>query len=165
MRIKVATQASQSLISSSTMLSEAVVSKRKLNVEKVFRKVAHHLDHNLRDDLIYLLIFVVFLALIINKMSKLESLRDYAKFRILDDMVSIVKKHVIGDRDYLILVMDTSALKVFSSCCKLFDIYRAGLYHIERLEKKRKKYPNTNAIYLISPTKESIDRLIDDFAK
>ena len=98
-------------------------------------------------------------------MYKLESLRDYAKFWILVDMVSIVKKHVIGDRDYLILVMDTSALKVFSSCCKLFDIYKAGLYHIERLEKKRKKYPNTNAIYLISPTKESIDRLIDDFAK
>jgi syntaxin-binding protein 1 len=98
-------------------------------------------------------------------MSKQETLRDYAKYRILDDMVRVVKRHVMGDREYLILVMDTSALKVFSSCCKLFDVYKAGLYHIERLEKKRKKYPNSNAIYLISPTKESIDRLIDDFAK
>jgi hypothetical protein len=97
--------------------------------------------------------------------ANLHSLRDYAKFRILDDMVGIVKRHVLGDREYLILVMDTSALKVFSSCCKLFDVYKAGLYHIERLEKKRKKYPNTNAIYLISPTEESINRLIEDFNK
>jgi len=72
---------------------------------------------------------------------QLTTLRSYAKWRILNDMIDCVKKHTIGDKDYIILVMDTSALKVFSSCCKLFEVYKAGLYHIERLEKKRKKYP------------------------
>jgi len=37
------------------------------------------------------------------------------------------------------------------------------MYHIERLEKKRKKYPKTDAIYFISPNKLSIQRLLDDF--
>ena len=92
-------------------------------------------------------------------------MRDYAKYRLLDDMVTKVKRHVVGSKDYLILVMDASALKVFSSCCKMFDMYNAGLYHIERLEVVRKKYPNTNAIYLISPTEASIQHLLKDFQK
>ena len=69
------------------------------------------------------------------------TLRSYAKWRILNDMVDQCKKRTRFDRDYIILVMDSSALKVFSSCCKMFDVYKAGLYHIERLEKRRKKYP------------------------
>jgi syntaxin-binding protein 1 len=78
-------------------------------------------------------------------------------------MVTKVRRHVVGSKDYLILVMDASALKVFSSCCKMFDMYNVGLYHIERLEVARKKYPHTNAIYLISPTLQSIERMIKDF--
>lgn len=96
---------------------------------------------------------------------ELTTLRSYAKWRILNDMLDCVKKHAVCNRDYLILIMDSSALKVFSSCCKLFDVYRAGLYHIERLEKKRKKYPRTDAIYFISPTKDSIEYLLNDFRK
>jgi len=71
-------------------------------------------------------------------------------------MIGTAKKRALYDREYLILVMDSSALKVFSSCCKMFDVYQAGMYHIERLEKKRKKYPKTDAIYFISPNKLSI---------
>lgn len=98
---------------------------------------------------------------------EINSLRDHAKQRILKEMVNTAKKNARGSdqvKDYLILVMDSSALKVFSSCCKLFDVYKAGLYHIERLEKARKKYPSTNAIYLISPTRTSLERLFKDFA-
>ena len=90
-------------------------------------------------------------------------LRYYAKTRILNDMIGTAKKRALYDREYLILVMDSSALKVFSSCCKMFEVFGAGLYHIERLEKKRKKYPKTDAIYFISPNKLSIQRLLDDF--
>ena len=100
-----------------------------------------------------------------NSGTELTTLRSYAKWRILIDMLDCVKKHAVCSRDDLILIMDSSALKVFSSCCKLFDVYRAGLYHIERLEKKRKKYPKTDAIYFISPTKESIECLLNDFRK
>ena len=84
------------------------------------------------------------------------TLRSYAKWRILNDMLDLCKRRTRYDRDYFILVMDASALKVFSSCCKMFEVYKAGIYQIERLEKKRKKYPYTDAIYLISPTRHSI---------
>ena len=95
-----------------------------------------------------------------------HSLRDFAKHRILKEMMETVRRHISkGDKEYIILVMDASALKVFSSCCKLLDMYNAGLYHIERLEKKRKKYPSTHAIYFISPTEDSIGMLIKDFVK
>jgi syntaxin-binding protein 1 len=56
-------------------------------------------------------------------------------------------------------------LRVFSSCCKFFDVYKANLYHIERLEVKRKRFPNTDAVYFISPTAESIDHLLKDFGE
>ena len=52
---------------------------------------------------------------------------------------------------------------MFSSCCKFFDVYKVNLYQIERLEPKRKKFPNTDAIYFISPTADSISRLLSDF--
>ena len=48
----------------------------------------------------------------------LSSLRSYAKWRILNDMFEEVRKREMGGKsDYLILVVDHAALKVFSSCC------------------------------------------------
>lgn len=33
------------------------------------------------------------------------------------------------------------------------------------IDRKRKKYPKTDAIYFITPTQRSVQRLIDDFDK
>ena len=78
-------------------------------------------------------------------------------------MIDKVKSQSAFDKDYLIMVLDHSSVRVFSSCCQFFELYKAGLYHTEILEKDRKKYPRTDAIYFISPTKRSIMRLIEDF--
>jgi hypothetical protein len=94
------------------------------------------------------------------KSAKVETLRSYAKYRILTDMIENARRHARFDKDYLMLIMDKSALKVFSSCCKFFDVYQANLYHIERLDVKRKMFPKTDAIYFISPTAASVARLI-----
>ena len=80
------------------------------------------------------------------------NLRSYAKYRILTDMIDNARRHARYSKDYVILIMDKSSLKVFSSCCKFFDVYQANLYHIERLECKRKRFAKTDAIYFISPT-------------
>ena len=53
---------------------------------------------------------------------------------------------------------------MFSSCCKFFDVYKANLYHIERLEVRRKRFPKTDALYFISPTQDSVNHLLKDFA-
>ena len=78
-------------------------------------------------------------------------------------MIENAKRHARFSKDYFILIMDKSALKVFSSCCKFFDVYQANLYHIERLEVKRKFFPKTDAIYFISPTAASVNRMLQDF--
>ena len=93
----------------------------------------------------------------------ISSLRGYAKYRILNEMIEAVKRNHEFSPDYLILILDTSAVRVFSSVCKFFELYKVGLYHTEILEKKRKKYPKTDAIYFISPTKRSIQKLVEDF--
>ncbi len=51
------------------------------------------------------------------------TLRSYAKYRILNDMINNARLHTKYSKDYLILIMDSSALKVFSSCCKYFDVF------------------------------------------
>jgi hypothetical protein len=53
----------------------------------------------------------------------LTTLRSYAKWRILHDMIENVRKHASFSKEYLIMVVDNSALKVFSSCCKFFELY------------------------------------------
>jgi Sec1 family len=92
-----------------------------------------------------------------------NTLRSYAKHRILNDMIENARRHA-QDKEYLIMILDQAALRVFSSCCKFFDVYKANLYHIERLEVRRKRFPNTDAIYFISPTEESITHLLNDFS-
>ncbi len=90
------------------------------------------------------------------------TLRSYAKHRILNDMIETARRHT-QKKDYIVMVLDKAALRVFSSCCKFFDVYKASLYQIERLEFKRKKYPETDSLYFISPTEESISILLKDF--
>ena len=70
-----------------------------------------------------------------------SSLRSYAKRRVLVDMVENVRRHCFFSKDYLIMVVDSAALKVFSSCCQLYELVSISkIYHIERIEKQRKKY-------------------------
>lgn len=80
------------------------------------------------------------------------------------DMVEKVKRYARFDSDYLILVVDSAALKVFSSCCQLYELVSISkIYQLEKLEKVRKQYKQTDAIYFITPTKESIALLNKDF--
>jgi hypothetical protein len=78
-------------------------------------------------------------------------------------MVSSAKKKALHDKEYLIMIVDSQSSKVFSSCCKFYELYQEKLYHVEMIERRRKKFPKTDAIYFITPTKRSIQRLIDDF--
>ena len=81
----------------------------------------------------------------------MTTLRSYAKYRIVTDMIDNARRRAIC-KEYQILILDKSSLRVFSSCCKFFDVYQANLYHMERIEFKRKRFPHTDAIYFISPS-------------
>ena len=54
---------------------------------------------------------------------QLTTLRSYAQWRILKDMVSSAKKKALHDKEYLIMIVDSQSLKVFSSCCKFYELY------------------------------------------
>lgn len=93
------------------------------------------------------------------------TLRDYAKHRLMEDMVSTVRKAERQNNDYLIMVMDKHTKLLFARICDLFEIMTKNVFHLENLELKRKEYPYTPAIYFITPTQESINKLIADFQK
>lgn len=60
--------------------------------------------------------------------------------------------------------MDDYATKLLSDFCKMFDIMDAGnCYQIEKLNLERKRYPMSDVIYLVQPSEESINRIIQDF--
>ena len=53
---------------------------------------------------------------------QLGSLRSYAQWRILKDMIDQAKKNAFN-KEYLVMVVDNQSLKVFSSSCKFYDLY------------------------------------------
>ena len=53
-----------------------------------------------------------------------NTLRSYAKHRVLNDMVEQARRHA-QSKDYIIMILDQAALRVFSSCCKFFDVYNS----------------------------------------
>jgi hypothetical protein len=53
-------------------------------------------------------------------------------------------------RDYLILVIDDIATKTISNYCTTFELMQAAnIYQIEKLSLARKRYPMSDAIYLV----------------
>lgn len=53
--------------------------------------------------------------------------------------------------------MDDYGSKVMSHFCQQFELMVSGkCYQIEKLELKRKRYPQTDALYFVKPTKTNI---------
>ena len=93
------------------------------------------------------------------------TLRDYAKHRLMEDMILAVRKAEKSNSSYLILVLDDHTKELFAGIWNLFEIMSKNVFQLERLELKRKEFPWTAAIYFISPTIKSVNNLISDFDK
>ena len=81
------------------------------------------------------------------------NINDYARSRVLFDMLQKVKTRCKESPEYIILVFDDYSAKLISNFCTMFDLMEAGnIYQIEKLNKARKRYPMSDVIYFVQPT-------------
>ena len=62
------------------------------------------------------------------------------------------------------LIVDEPGMRVISAAVGMYDIMEQQVSIVESLEKKRAPFNDMAAIYVMSPSKRSIKRLLDDYA-
>jgi hypothetical protein len=91
------------------------------------------------------------------------SLKSNCKLRLLKDMIGGVRNAHPTALCFL-LIIDAGTLRVISSALKMIELMEEGVTAIEKLDLVRKKFPKMHAVYFLSPTEDSVDKLIKDYA-
>nr|CAH69616.1 Sec1-4 syntaxin-binding protein [Paramecium tetraurelia] len=89
------------------------------------------------------------------------SLRKICKQRLKGLFVSLIQTNP-NVQNYF-LIVDQKTVKVVSAYMKMAELMELGVSAVEKLELGRKPFPKLHAIYFISPTQDSIQRVLDDF--
>jgi syntaxin-binding protein 1 len=87
-----------------------------------------------------------------------KGIRGIMRSRVVNDMIDKV------EGSFKILIVDDAAAKILNSCMRMHDIMEHGITLVEQLSQKRQPVKSGDAIYFISPTAPSIDRVIQDWA-
>lgn len=86
--------------------------------------------------------------------------------KIMNDVIrATVKAHnkQSGKIEWRVLVVDDLSMRMVSACTKMHELSAEGITIVETVEKKREPMPAMEAIYLITPTVNSIRCLMSDF--
>ncbi|ORX62335.1 Sec1-like protein [Hesseltinella vesiculosa] len=86
------------------------------------------------------------------------------------DLIEITRKRLMDSIKavqppgrWKIVVVDSKSLKILNASCKMYDILEENVTLVENIEKNRQPYPTLEAIYYLTPCRESMLRLVDDF--
>ena len=92
-----------------------------------------------------------------------KNLREYAKERLLKDVLKQITHSVNNKIQFFTLVVDKPSTKVISSLLKMHELIPMKITLLEKLELTRKPFPENDAIYILEPSTTSIDLLAKDF--
>lgn len=90
------------------------------------------------------------------------SMKQIVGHKLLNEVIRPLKKGD-GRGGWNVLIVDRLAMRMLSACCKMHDIMEEGITIVEDLSKRREPLPSLEAIYIIAPTKDSIEKLIGDY--
>ncbi|XP_052656636.1 syntaxin-binding protein 3 isoform X1 [Harpia harpyja] len=85
------------------------------------------------------------------------------KLKVSPELKSSVFDDCRKEEEWKIILLDDYTTKLLSLCCKMTDLLAEGITVVENVYKTREPVPHMKAIYFITPTKKSVDGLIDDF--
>ena len=94
------------------------------------------------------------------------ALRETVKKRLLNDMI----RGFAGEPAGVVMLVDSFTLRVISSVCKMSELLEENIHLVENITMKqhgeylkRQPLPTLPALYFLTPTVESVNRLISDF--
>ncbi|KAI9273020.1 Sec1-like protein [Phascolomyces articulosus] len=76
--------------------------------------------------------------------------------RLMDSIKAVPGK-------WKIVVVDSKSSRTLFAACKIYDILEENVTLVENIEKQRQPYPTLDAVYFLTPCRDSILRLVDDF--
>jgi hypothetical protein len=93
----------------------------------------------------------------------LLKVRDYARAR-LNEALEHVRSRAVISPEYIILVVDSFCANLINQLgSRQYDLIERKFFQVEDLNLVRKRYPMTDVLYFIEPTRQSIDKVLNDF--